>query len=103
MTHTPGPWHAYDAGYQTTNDDERPMFTIGPEEFHTVALVRPGNTDDDLPAQTPDNASLIASSPDMRAVLERIVALVEKGTAGTGDSLGMIARDAARIIGKTEE
>ena len=59
---TPGPWHAYPADHQRAHDDDLlPIFVIGPERFHTVAQVRPGNSDDDLPAQTEPNAKLIAA------------------------------------------
>jgi hypothetical protein len=52
-----------------------PIFVVGPQEFHTVAQVRAGNTDDDLPAQTAANARLIAAAPQMLAALRTIAAL----------------------------
>lgn len=73
---TAGPWHAYNADYQG-RPDEGPIFTVGPSEFHTVAQVRAGNTDDDLPTQTPANARLIASAPALRDALINAVALWE--------------------------
>lgn len=72
--HTPGPWHAYPADYQREHaGDLLPIFVVGPREFHTVAQVRAGNEDDDLPTQTRANARLIAAAPDMLAALRRIV------------------------------
>lgn len=74
--HTPGPWHAYPADYRREHDtDLLPIFVVGPQEFHTVAQVRAGNTDDDLPAQTAANARLIAAAPQMLAALRTIAAL----------------------------
>lgn len=69
--HTPGPWFAFAADYQGTRD-EAPIFVIGPEEYHTVAQVRAGNTDDKLPEQTPANAKLVAASPDLLAACKAL-------------------------------
>lgn len=68
--HTPGPWHAYPADYQGGPADLHPIFVVGPSEFHTVAQVRAGNEDDDLPAQTAANARLIAAAPDLLDALK---------------------------------
>jgi len=71
MAHTPGPWFAFNADYQRLHDHALlPIFVVGPEEFHTVAQVRAGSEDDDLPAQTKDNARLIAAAPDLLAALK---------------------------------
>jgi hypothetical protein len=69
MTHTPGPWYAYRAADQG-RPDEAPIFVVGPSEFHTVAKVRAGNTDGDLPKQTEANALLIAAAPELLAALK---------------------------------
>ena len=82
MAHTPGPWFAFNADYQGRSD-EAPIFVIGPQEFHTVAKVRAGCHDDDLPAQTPTNAALIAAAPDLLAALEAMVAPFATITDGT--------------------
>jgi hypothetical protein len=68
--YTRGPWHAFKADYQRGPGDILPIFTIGPDEFHTVAQVRAGNTDDDLPAETEANATLIAAATVMLAALQ---------------------------------
>jgi len=68
--HTPGPFHVYPAPqYAEEWEDESKFFTVGPSEFHTAALVRPGNADEGLPEQTLANARLFAAAPDMLAAL----------------------------------
>jgi hypothetical protein len=72
---TPGPWHAYRADYQRLHDDDLlPIFVVGPGQFHTVAQVRAGSDDDDLPAQTEANAWLIAAAPALLAALKAMMA-----------------------------
>lgn len=71
--HTPGPWHYFQADYRRMHDSSLlPIFTVGPEEFHTVAEVRAGCEDDNLPAQTEANAALIAAAPKLAAELTRL-------------------------------
>lgn len=70
--HTKGPWSVFDVSWQARHKGERPIFVVGPEEFHTVAQVRAGNSDDGLPDQTPANARLIAASP---MLLEALLAV----------------------------
>ena len=88
MAHTPGPWFAFNADYQGRSD-EAPIFVIGPQEFHTVARVRAGCHDDDLPAQTPANAALIAAAPDLLAGLKWIV---ERDGECLGDHPDILAK-----------
>lgn len=84
MTHTPGQWKFYEADYQRGPGDIGPVFVVGPHEFHTVATIRAGNEDDDLPAQTEANARLIAAAPVMLASAEEF------------DRLSLVIESAAR-------
>lgn len=70
---TPGPWFAHDASNLLTHDESGPLYRIGPDEYTSVAEVRPGSEDDDLPAQTEANARLIAAAPDLLEALEQCV------------------------------
>ena len=66
--HTPGPWFAFLADW-LGHEHSGPHFVVGPRMFQTVAEVRPGSDDDDLPAQTPANAWLMAAAPDLLAAV----------------------------------
>lgn len=104
--HTPGPWFAFDANYQRLNEYSLlPIFTIGPQEFHTVAQVRPGNDDDDLPAQTEANARLIAAAPDLLAALKALVTFDSRAyvkQSGIARDLLTIRKKAKLAIAKAE-
>lgn len=79
--HTPGPWHAYEADYQQSHETALlPIFVVGPGEFHTVAQVRAGCSDDDLPAQTAANARLIAAAPDLLEALKGVIRVADRRT-----------------------
>jgi hypothetical protein len=96
MTHTPGPWYAYRADYQG-RPDEAPIFVVGPSEFHTVAKVRAGNTDDDLPKQTEANALLIAAAPELLAALKAVLTVWHDATATRHDDAAAEAAALAAI------
>lgn len=89
--HTPGPWRAFDAS-DMHEPHLGPVFVVGPERFHTVAEVRPGETDDDLPAQTPANARLIAAAPDLLAALEGVLRVADRATVEFDAARAAIAK-----------
>lgn len=107
MKHTPGPWFAFKADYRRDHaGSPLPIFVVGPQEFHTVAQVRAGNEDDDLPAQTEANARLIAAAPDLLAILKELVEVFEwserrtrpdwDGAASENSTLGRARIDIAK-------
>lgn len=61
---TPGPWVAVLQNFRRLDAPE-PFYTVGPSEFTTIADVRAGSDDDDLPKQVEGNAHLIAAAPDL--------------------------------------
>lgn len=63
---TPGPWVAVRQDFRRLDAPE-PFYTVGPSEFTTIADVRAGSDDDDLPKQVEANAHLIAASPCLLA------------------------------------
>ena len=96
MAHTLGPWFAYPADYQKLYPtDLGPIFVVGPDEFHTVCQVRPGEADDDLPAQTEANARLITAAPDLLAALQALLEAI-----GGEESTDIWCEDARAAIAK---
>lgn len=71
MSHspTPGPWNYWPHALHDPENGE-PRYVVGPREFHTVADVRPGNSEDGLPEQTEANARLIAAAQEMLEILQ---------------------------------
>jgi len=69
--HTPGPWGVW---LHSAFDY---IIVVGPSEFHTVADVRAGNDEDELPNQTEANAHLIAAAPDLLAALELVMSWID--------------------------
>ena len=61
---TPGPWTAFDTGYQS-DVDGWPHYSIGISEFETHAVVRPGCEEILENADLRANAHLIAAAPDL--------------------------------------
>lgn len=74
---TPGPWETH------AHMGEDNVFTVGPEQFCTIADVRAGSDDDDLPAQTPHNAAYIAAANP--AAVASLVARVRAAEAENAD------------------
>lgn len=65
---TKGPWQTRDVTSMVSQTGTQTIW-IGPDEWTSIASVRAGSDDDDLPAQTESNASLIAAAPDLAEAL----------------------------------
>lgn len=79
--HTPGPWVF---NWNDRTDQEGDVYWIRPvsEMLQSLAVVRAGSEDNDLPAQTEANACLIASAPDLLEALKSVTTWWDKEARG---------------------